>query len=515
MPQKNTAGLLQKIKLPLFGAYSNRGSDESKDQRFVNVFPESRKIEQLDQTRVGLVTRPGVTRYKKFKSNELTDSTTVLGRGIIFFKGHLFVVSNYTLYMDSTLGGLGAITPLITMTTATGIVGMVLGNSATIGDYLFVCDGQVGWYIDSSFAVHTITDTDFPTPHKTTPVFLDGYICLAKGSDIYSCDLDTPSSWNASNFVSAESFPDEIIGLARQNNQIVAFGSTSTEFFYDAANASGSPFNRNESAIIQMGCAAPFAIYQNEKICAFVGQSDSGGRSIWIIDGFQPKRISDEYIDRILDTETNLSTCFGFGFRSKGHLFYLINLTTVNRTIVYDLDEKLWHEWNSGTPTIYSTWTYGVFLWNNAVDCGTGTVYIQSSTRGYVGYLDASSSIDYWPQYDNTSLINNLYIIIRTNRIDMDTINRKRLHSLRFFIDTDFTLNPGGYIILAWSDDDYTNFTSFLNRIYISPPYIDESGCPITYQLGSFRRRAFEIRCTFPMPARFEAIELCYTEGIS
>ena len=36
--------------------------------------------------------------------------------------------------------------------------------------------------------------------------------------------MDDPSSWNATNFVSAESFPDSVIGLARQNNQIVAFG---------------------------------------------------------------------------------------------------------------------------------------------------------------------------------------------------------------------------------------------------------------------------------------------------
>ena len=70
MAQRTQSGLLQKVKLPLFGAYSNRGTNPDKDQRFVNFFPESRKVEQTDQTRVALVYRPGIKAYKKFASYE-------------------------------------------------------------------------------------------------------------------------------------------------------------------------------------------------------------------------------------------------------------------------------------------------------------------------------------------------------------------------------------------------------------------------------------------------------------
>lgn len=499
MAQKTQVGLLQKVKIPLFGAYSNRGLDPNKDQRFVNCFPESRKIEQTDQTRVALVKRPGVNVYKQFKS-----TGNKLGRGVISFNGATFAAIDDTLIMDNPFGGGGTPVVIITMTTFTGKVGMVLGNSATIGDYLFVCDGVHGWYINSSFVNTFISDPDFPTPHVPTPVFLDGYICLPKGSDIFSCDLDTPSSWNSSNFVSAESFPDPIVGLARQNNQIVAFGSTSTEFFYDAANASGSPFNRNESAIIQTGCAANHCIYQNERYCAFIGQSYSGGRAVWFIDGFQPKRVSDEFIDRIIDSEADLSECSGYGLRTKGHMFYVINLIQANRTFVYDVDEKLWHEWSSqSSPGVNS-----VFAYNHATDCETGNMYLQGTNSGYVYYMNPEL---YW---DITPTVSSILVSIRTNKYDMDTINRKRLHSVRFFLDRDNNPLINETLDFYFSDDDYITNVGPISVDLISST-TDGFGAPIIYQLGSFRRRAFYIEYNSNSSIRFEALELCYTEGIS
>ena len=52
------------------GAYSNRGSDPNKDQRFVNIFPETRKVEQLENTKIFLNKRPGLDLYKDFGTCE-------------------------------------------------------------------------------------------------------------------------------------------------------------------------------------------------------------------------------------------------------------------------------------------------------------------------------------------------------------------------------------------------------------------------------------------------------------
>jgi len=452
MAQAKQIGKPETTRLPLIGAYTNRGYSPSKDQRFVNMFPETRKVEQLENTKIFLNKRPGLTPYRDYGTGE--------GRGVIYFNGKFYIAVGNKVYED-------AVSPVekITLTGSTGHVGMIIANSATSGDYLFICDGTNGWTIDTSGIVVTITSTSlynvtmltsgagygsapnftfsgaggavatgvvsngavlsasisnygtgyvtaptvtvdaplltfdpstavnttteaitltghtygtgnavaygvgagsaigglvsgttyyiirvdddtiklaassadalagtainltsvgtgtahtftgtstataectlnyFPSPHISVPTFIDGYIILAKGSDVYNCDLDQPSRWSADNFLSAEMFPDPVRALARQNNQVVVFGGNSIEFFYDAANSSGSPLSRNDSTTIQMGTAAPHCIYQNEKFCAYVSQSDSGGRAVWLIEGFQPKKVSDEYIERILDDD--------------------------------------------------------------------------------------------------------------------------------------------------------------------------------------------------------------------
>jgi len=490
--KQNIPGMLQKIKLPLFGSYSNRGTDQDKDQRFLNCFPESRKVDQTDITKTWLIKRPGISLYKEF------DPGNNEARGLIEFNDKLYAVYGTDVYEDDPIGGGGTPTVIFSMTTSTGPVGLRLGNSSIIGDYLFICDGIDGWYIDTSSTVTQITDVDFPSPHVPTPVFLDGYIVISKGSDIYNCVVDDPSSWDATNFISAESFPDAIHCLARQNNQIVAFGSESTEFFYNAANASGSPFNRNEAALMQIGCAAPYAVTQTEKFCSFIGSSFSGGHAFWIMEGFQPKRVSDEFIDRLLNAESDIVNTSGFCIRIVGHMFYVLNLPTINRTLVYDPEEKLWHEWSNNSNDR--------FIIDYVADGDNGTFYGQIRTNGFIGYFDRTVG------EDNIDLITSrtIPVIFRTNRVDMDTTYRKRLHSLKLFMDQ-VPINDSP-IILTMSDNDYNDIVG--NTTFLM--YADADTPPVQYRLGDFRRRSFQFEYNSTEPGiRFEAMELSYTEGIS
>jgi len=423
-------GARKKVRLPLIGAYSNRSSDADKDQRFINAFPETRKVEQLDNTRILINKRPGLRELVSVTSD-------AEGRGFAFFTGAFYAILGNTVYKVSSDGA--TITAKITLPSSTGQCGLISCNSSTLGDYLFICDGTVGWIVKSDHTVTQVTDTDFPSPHMPSPTFIDGYVLLAKGSDVYNCDIDDPLSWQPDQYLSAEMFPDPIKALARQNNQVVVLGEYSTEFFYDAANAAGSPLSRNDAAVIQFGIAAPHSVYQNEQFCAWVAQSNSGGRSVWVLEGFKPKKVSDEYIDRILDAETDMSIVHGYGFRTMGHLFFLINLPSQHRTIVYDMDEKLWHEWSS--------WTAGreheVFLYNHIADMNTGYVYLLSSVHGDIYKLDPT----YYLDEDDP-----ITVEIRTNKYDMDTYNRKFGSSVRLVVDRYSTSH---IVNLSGTDDDY------------------------------------------------------------
>lgn len=476
MAQQKQTGLPQKTRLPLMGAYSNRGSSPTKDQRFVNMFPETRKVDQLENTKIFINKRPGLTTYKNFGAGE--------GRGLAYFRGKFWVIIGNQLILDGSPSVVKA-----TLGTSTGHIGMIQCNSATIGDYLFLCDGVEAWVVKQDESVTKITDVNFPTPHVSVPTFIDGYVALAKGSDVYTCTLDDPFTWPTSNFLSAEMFPDAIVALARQNNQVVVLGHSSIEFFYDAANAAGSPLSRNDAATIQMGTATPYAIYQNEQFCIYVSASESGGRAAWIIKGFQPQKISDEYIERILDAEEDMSDCYGFGIRTKGHLFYILNLKTSGRTLVYDVDEKLWHEWSTN-----SNGNHTVFAYNFMADSGIGAAHILHASTGDVSKVDPNAYVD-----------NALSILceVVTNKYDMDSYNRKFMHSLKLVGDS---YSPTNSVSFYWTDDDYQTWSNE-KTINMNDDF------PAFQRLGAYRRRAFRFYHTNDMPLRLESVEVVYTEG--
>jgi len=482
MPQQKQ-GERKKVRLPLIGAYSNRSNDATKDQRFVNAYPETRKVEQLENTRIYINKRPGLTEF----SNVAADG---LGRGLAYFKTSFYAIIADKVYRVESNGT--TITLKITLTTSTGPCSIIECNSAVIGDYLFICDGTEGWVIKDDHSATKVTDVDFPTPHAASATFIDGYVLVAKGSDVFNCDLDDPFTWQADQYLSAEMFPDPVRALARQNNQVVVLGDSSTEFFYDAANAAGSPLSRNDAGVIQFGIAAPHALYQNEQFCAWVSQSASGGRAVWSLTGFKPNKISDEYIERILDAEGDMSSCTGYGFRTMGHLFFLINLPNQHRTLVYDMDEKLWHEWSS--------WTVGreqeVFLYNHVADNGTGKAYLLSSVTGDIYYLDPAK---YQDENDN------IVVEIRTNKYDMDTYNRKFGHVARIVGDRYSTSNP---VTLTWTNDDYQTWSND-KTVDLNDDY------PAFQRLGHFRRRAWKIKHTGNAPLRLEALEVVYEDGTS
>ncbi len=519
----------QPERIPLVGTLMYRSSARTKDQRFINCFQESLKNEVTDSKKAYLIKRPGLTR----STEVVTGGGTA--RGIYYWNSKKYSVIGNKLYENST--------SLQTINTSTGRVGFVefdnsgvqylfmcdgtdgwvVSNasvvtqvnptlSAWVGSTDYALGNKViptvanGYYYEVTTDAgsssgsqptwpttigNTVVDGGitwtcageyggFPTPHIPTPKFIDGYMLLAAANsqDIYNSDTDNIYGWGAGNFVSSEMWPDDIVSLARQNNQLLALGNHSSEFFYDAANATGSPFARNEGTVMQMGCAAPYAVYENERFCIFVGQSQSGGRAVWLVEGFQPKKVSTEAVERVLDEEgTSIRTANGYGLRTKGHLLYVINLTSC--TLVYDLEEKVWHEWSSNSNGSHVAFAYGF-----CSDMEDGRSVLLHNTDGYTYIVDPDVYQDH-----TTSIIADIY----TAKYDGSTMNRKFQHNLNIVGDL------GSTFTIRWSDDDYTTWSSYVT-LSTSRPFFARG--------GSFRRRAFNIRHTANEDFRTEAIEI-------
>ena len=538
------------IRLPLYGATTTRSGASTKDQRFLNCILESEKNETLRQTVTSLFKRPGLAS---------TYTTAVAeGRGLVYFNGSTFAaVGGFVYKCPST-------TPIITLTNTTGQVGMRLGDSATLGQYLFVCDGVKAWIVETSDAVTEMSDgmldsilmtnggtayttatitftggggsgatatatldagvitaidvtasgtgytsaptvvitgdgasgaataflTGFPNPHVPDPSFMDGYMFLVKGTDIWNCYLDDPTKWSPSDFITAEMYPDPIVGLARQNNQLIAFGEYSTEYFYDAGNATGSPLNKNDAITFQIGLASLSTISDHEKTVIWVGQSRLGGRSIWMIDGFQAKQINSSPVERVLDLEADMSLVTGFVVRTKGHYLYLINLPTANRTFVYDIDEKLWMEWSSFDGT-----SHNVFSYVAECDDNTGQPLLLHNTLGVVARLDPETYSD---------LTETIRYQMNSPRYDAGTHKRKALLTLGVVGDINSTVDQS--LSVRWSDDDQQTYST-ARTVSLN------NDNPSISQCGTFRRRSFELVFDGDSDIRLEALEVTYLEG--
>jgi len=461
-------------RIPLVGNFQNRLAAATKDQIFYNVIPESVKNPITDKTTIYLNKRGAFT----------ADTTVVAGggagRGLYYWSrtGKKYSVIANKLYINTT--------DSLTLTTSTGTCWFSEISGTT--DYLVLGDGTDVWTITTADVVAEITDGDLPAG-PLTPVGLDGYIFVAKsGTDeVWNSDLNAATSWTSTSFLSVEMYPDNLVALARQVNYVVAFGTFSVEFFYDNANATGSPLRRTETVAMKVGLAARDSLAQVDRRLLFVGQSLNGEAEIWMINGLTPEKISNEFVDKILQNEgSNLSSARGSVIKHKGHTLYVLNLNA--RSLVYDLDEKMWCEWSTNSSGSHAVLPYNYFVQgaSNAILClhnTDGKIY----TLVPGTYQDAAGAI---------------LIKIITGKIDLGNTQRKRLFRFELVADVEST----GTVTLDWSDDDYQNWSTSRSLDLTTRPY--------TKALGSFRRRAFRLQHSANAPFRAESIELDYSGGI-
>lgn len=467
-------------RIPFVGNPEQRtGASTTKDQLFVNFFAEAKK--GVEGNKYYLEQRAGLVFL--FDANGEVGA----GRGIYFWNGSVFFVVDNVLYRNGEV--------LQTLTTSAGSVGFQDFATGTNQRYLVVLDGVSGWVINTSNVVTHITDTDFPTPHVVQAAYIDGYLIVAKAgtADLYNSNLEDPLTWTAGDFVSAEAFPDTVTALCKQNNNVVAIGEQTTEYFYNNGTSPGTPLLRDGAALRQIGTSAPSTLAQIEEQMVFVGQTQTGGRTVWLITGRTPNEIGTEPIRQSLDHEgANIINARGYCIRSKGHKFYILNLTSV--TWVFDFDTQMWHQWADHTGAAKFNGDY-------ACDYTTGSPLVLDRATGLVYVLTEGVSQD---SVTSTTTANITSIAI-SDKIDFGTINHKFMHRVALVCDVPFGNNQTS-CTLYWTDDDYQSYSTG-RTINIS------NTMPSITQLGLFRRRAFKLVYSDAYPMRLEGLEVDINMG--
>lgn len=253
----------------------------------------------------------------------------------------LYVVSGRELY---SVDGDGTATLLGDIGTPNNI------DFAHNTDSLVVVNEPDAYYYDgTTFA--QITDGDFTSRGAGNVEFLENFLLFREPNSnrFFGAELGSVTDFDSLDFASADSNPDNLLGMISDQRNLVCFGKKTTEL-YTNTGASGFPFERIINATIQVGLAGENLYDRAFDVVYFIADDLTVRR----LDGNQPVRVSTHYIEQLLENTFTLSSGRTFSYWYEGHFF--IGFTFTEGTIVYDAVSQEWHERESYN---FDNWRFG------------------------------------------------------------------------------------------------------------------------------------------------------------
>ncbi len=471
-PQNDTYRTVS-IKIDGSAMYRYGNLSTQKDCQIINAFYD-RVSQENKEREVRLLKRSGLadTTYSLTKAA----STDVL-------RGFFNDVDNNTFYwavndkVYSVSPDVGTtVRTVTTLGSSSGYVGFCSFLKSDGTRYIIFTDGDELWVDDYvGVSCTQVTDVDLPTPHQPYPIYLNGYIFLAKAdsSDIYNSVNDDPFDWEPDEFVVAEINSDYTKRLFKLKNYIVALGSSSIEYFWDAGNDTGSPLSRNDSPTRNLGYISNGA--QAGDLIFFVGQDEKQNIGVYVIEGFKATKISNSIVDRTLQTYSTTQNTKsgvnlnkdGFIVSDNGHTFYV--LVAGETTWAFDIEERLWYEWQGTDNTglkIEAVW--GMI---------NGGAYLAIKNRSAISLMTPGLYRDFG---------SNFRCRYTTEENDFGSRNWKLCHRL-FVVGNQDQSTGTSNVTVSWSDKDWSDggTSSRTVNMFSSSPFISK--------LGRFRKRSFRL----------------------
>lgn len=359
------------------------------------------------------------------------------------------------------------------------------------------------YMITPAGVVSTVTDIDFPPNVRPYVSFLDGYLFIAdQAGTIWNCDNNNPLSWSASNFISSEAYADGAVALVRHGVYLVLLGTSSIEFFYDAANPTGTPLARYSATAPRIGCKG--GVVACGDVIYFIGAPANGNASLFRINGLKVEPLGTFTSNRYMEViaQSPKLDFPGHIFNINGHTLYSFSpyaaageLAPTTAIFMYDTVTEQWSR-------IASPITVGFTL--------KSSTYVSNVTAGTepytlmvfagLGQQDRSYRFQRTLYQDVGA---NFIVEFITNNKDFGT--RRVKFGARLLLHCDST--PASSLCsVSWTDDDYLTYSP-TRTMDLRYDY------PHIYALGQFRRRAFKVNYFDNFPMRWQMLELDYSQG--
>lgn len=297
-------------------------------------------------------------------------------RGMLPLETELLVVAGRQIYsvgsdgVDALVGGIAS----------DGLVTMARNRQAS-PQAVIVSDGR--WYIYQDGELTKGNDADLIAPIYVTQK--DGYFIFLSATGVITLSGIDATTIDGLDFANAQSNADGGVALATRGNDVVVFGSRSTEFWINTGNAD---FPFEPQAYRGFGCYSAGSV---SEITALIGDTmvdsvvwaatDEKGAyaGLYMLSGYEAKKVSTYDIDRDVEADPNPKAIRAFAWAENGHVFYTIKGTGFSHTL--DTVEGQWHERKSKNKDYWTASTNAVFGGDILFgDDETGTIYKSNRT---------------------------------------------------------------------------------------------------------------------------------------
>ena len=306
---------MAQMQIPLTS--STGDGDIAGQELLVNVYPQKSEGGKYPFTLQGT---PGLAFFCELPTLPVKALHTIGGRAFAATATKLYEIFSNGLFTD-----LGDVYLSGTVSTADN------------GNQLVLVDGVRGFYYDlTKNETKQITADGFYPANTVT--YQDGYFIFDRketGQFFVSNLLDV--TFDPLDFATAEGQPDNLVAVLSDHREVFMFGTETTEVWYNSG-AADFPFERNQGAFIEKGCAAPYAISKQNNTVYFVGSD----LMVYQMAGYTPVRISTHAVEETLK-EADLSNAFSYTYQYSGHLFYVLTVPSKNITWCYDISTGSWH----------------------------------------------------------------------------------------------------------------------------------------------------------------------------
>lgn len=459
-------------------------------QECINLYPSFPQTNTI--TTANVFGTPGLEKVEDAGANNIN-------RGAHVFQGIPYFVNGSSLFrMDRTVsvGGVETFT-LVNLGTIPGAERVEMDDNG-IEMCIAIPEQDVqfnAFILDAAQVLTQLTDADFDGPVSGV-VFVDGFFVFPKkaGNKFFKSALRDGFSYNALDFANAESDPDPIQALDVYRNQLIPFGSETFEGFQ---NVGGVDFPFIRSGVLERkGIFAPRTLVESDGLLFWIGGTAREKPQVLIYDGGRPVPASTRAIDRALRrfTRDEIEAAFSWEYSEDGSTF--IGFTIKDKTFVYDLSTKLWHQ-RASKDEDDEIVAYRI---SNIVEA-YGSLFAGDIQNGNIGRLQKELFTEYgeeiqrrivFPPVDNEgnrTVVNLFELVAETG------------------VGTESGQGMDPEVRLSWSDDGGRTFTDKLGRsLGILADYNKRVEW---WSLGSFdRSRMFALDISDPVKVAFLKAEV-------